>query len=395
MGDLDRRLRRALRDDLPEPSEEARARAEDVALDALPTPARARHRPWLVAAAATAVLVAAGVVGLATTDRLDVRIGREAPPPAASAPAPALSPGAGRIGLPAGAGGIAVVAGGRLWLRTRAGLGIEGLAVSTAELSPRATFVAAGIGDALVAMNPGGEAAWSHAAGGPVEAIAWAPNPIVIAYVVRRGPDRHALHLIEGDGDNDVVVDDDVSPVRPSWRADTGALAYVRRDGTVRIVTQPLGGPATDLSPAGGRVRQVAFAPSGDDLVLAGEDWIAIAAGGRPGPSLSQDGVDGAAWSGGAVLVAAGRGARGALSSYAAATVGKPFGVSEGPRIGSLAPIGDGARLVAAVDAGSAARSELWEVAAPARGAPAPLTPRRVLLSLPAAAGPVTALSVR
>ncbi len=77
---------------------------------------------------------------------------------------------------------------------------------------------------------PDGRRAWSHPTPGPVVAAAWAPNPIVIAYVVRRGG-ANELHVIEGDGDRDQLVDADVAPVRPSWRADTQALAYVGRDG--------------------------------------------------------------------------------------------------------------------------------------------------------------------
>jgi len=79
-------------------------------------------------------------------------------------------------------------------------------------------------------MSPDGTRAWSHPTAGPVVAIAWAPSGLRIAYVVRL-PHRFALHLIEGDGDHDVVVDDSVRPARPVWRADSLAVTYTGAGG--------------------------------------------------------------------------------------------------------------------------------------------------------------------
>ena len=91
--------------------------------------------------------------------------------------------------------------------RRRAALGgheggfrLQGLPVTSAALSPRALYVAAGIGDSLVAMAPNGRTAWSHPAGGTVVAIAWAPDGLRIAYVVHAGTSlRPARHLRQRD----------------------------------------------------------------------------------------------------------------------------------------------------------------------------------------------------
>ena len=107
-----------------------------------------------------------------------------------------------------------------------------------AALSPRALYVAAGIGTSLVAMAPNGRRAWSHPAGGRVVSIAWAPDGFRIAYVVHAG--RHfVLHVIYGNGIHDLTVDRSVRAVRPSWRADSLALAYVGGGG--RAVVYDLG----------------------------------------------------------------------------------------------------------------------------------------------------------
>ena len=130
-------------------------------------------RRWLLAAAAAVAAVVVAGAALAATDRLDVRLG--------APPAPTGRGGwdaaRGVVQLPDGTQGMALVAGGRLWLGTREGLGVQGLAVSTAELSPNALYAAVGIGRSLVAIAPDGRRAWSHPTPGPVVAAAWAPNP--------------------------------------------------------------------------------------------------------------------------------------------------------------------------------------------------------------------------
>jgi hypothetical protein len=60
--------------------------------------------------------------------------------------------------------------------------------------------------------------------------------------------------------------------------------------------------------------------------------------------------------------------------------------------VAALAPIGDGERAAVAVRVGE--ETQVWETGRPAPGRDAELTPRRVLLRVPAPAGPVS-LSVR
>jgi hypothetical protein len=307
--------------------------------------------------------------------------------------------------VPEGARGIALVAGGRLWLGTREGLGVQGLAASAAELSPNATYAAVGIGRSLVAIAPDGRRAWSRRAPGPVVAAAWAPNPIAIAYVVRRGG-AHELRVVEGDGDGDRLVDPDVAPSRPSWRADTHALAYVGGDGRARVAEYP--SLATGPVPGqGAAVAAVAFAPRGDRLALAtAGPPVAVAfrggaaAAGPPTPrSGSGARLTALAWGAPDVLLAAGDEPPGAGPDRvwslvdAGGPAGKPAGAAHADTpVLALAPIGDGRRLAAAVRAG--AETQVWEVDTPELGRDEPLRPRRVLARIPAAAGPVS-LSVR
>ena len=103
------------------------------------------------------------------------------------------------------------------------------------ELSPNALNIAVGRGRDLVAVhtNGSGERVLRRTEG-QVVAISWAPNPIEIAYVVKTGT-HYRLHLIEGDGDNDRLIDPSVSPARPTWRWDNGELAYVSSNGHVVV----------------------------------------------------------------------------------------------------------------------------------------------------------------
>jgi len=397
MSDLEPRLRRALRA-LPEGSEQARRRAEEAALAALPQARRRRSR-WVLATCGAFVAVAIAGAALAATDRLEVRIGA----PAGDRPAVATAPPAGRVVLPAGAAGLGVVADGRLWLRTSSGLGVQGLAVTTAELSPQARYAAVGIGRSLVAMAPDGRRAWSHATAGPVAAAAWAPNPIAIAYVVRNAG-RHELRVIEGDGDGDRLVDGDVAPVRPSWRADTLALAYVGSDGAAHVAAYPSLGVERRVAPPRGRVTQVAYAPSGDRLALATAKQgrlaeFGVVAAADIGPWTdpgwgARIRVRAIAWSSPDELAVAGDERRDGevrgrlwLLPASGRGIGKARASQTGPPIAALSPPGADARMVVAVRSG--AGLEVWEVATPRGGGERPLTPRRVLLRVPADGRPV------
>ena len=265
-AELEQRLRDAFAR-LPKPTREATARARSDALTALgPTAARSRGALLLVAFA-VAFVIGAGAAALAATGNLRVTIG-------AAQKATATIPT--RLSVPAGSNGIAVVAGGKLWLATRGGLRIEGMPVSTAELSPRALYAVVGIGSSLVTLAPGRRRPWVQETGGRVIAAAWAPDGLKIAYVVAR-PGGDELRLIEGDGSPDRLLVRRVSAAKPSWRPDSLAVAYVDPRG--RAAVYDLGASTTrtfDTRRCGGPARMVAYSPRGKRLAVAGTSGVAL-----------------------------------------------------------------------------------------------------------------------
>jgi hypothetical protein len=123
-------------------------------------------------------------------------------------------------------------------------------------------------------MAPTRRLAWTHATGGPVVAVAWAPDGLRVAYVVHVGT-RYALRLIEGDGDHDQLVDPSVRPVRPAWRADSLALAYVGAGG--HPVVLDLGHDSRHvLGRECGSASQVAFSLAGRHLAAATVEGIVV-----------------------------------------------------------------------------------------------------------------------
>jgi hypothetical protein len=282
-SDLERRVARALQE-LPGPSAEAEQVARRAVLEALPRPGRrpgvSTLRILALAGAAVGVL-AAGAAALAAIGGIEVRLGT---PKRAPSPAPP------RLNLPRGAHGFAVFTGGKLWLTTRVGVRIEGLGVSAVALSPRARFVAVGVGNELVAMAPNRRQAWARTTRGRVVAAAWSPDGLKIAYVVARASpradQRNEIRLIEGDGDHDRLLDVGVAQVSPSWRSDSLALAYAGIGGGA--IVYDLGHLSRRLieprchSP--GPVRALAFAPTGRELAALTPTGVLLA-GGRSRPA--------------------------------------------------------------------------------------------------------------
>jgi hypothetical protein len=218
-SDVEQRLD-GLLDHVPEPGPEVGERARFAAIAAL-RPAAPSHRglrTGVLAFAAAVVLLAVAAGSLAAAGALHVRFGTPKPARAAA------------LRLPSGAAGVAAVVDGRLSVLTRSGFRLQGLPVSSAALSPHALFVAAGIGRSLVAMSPNGRRAWSRPVGGTVIAISWAPFGTRIAYIVRSGR-RLGLHMIWGNGRHDSVVDPSVRGVRPEWRVNSLAFAYLGAGG--------------------------------------------------------------------------------------------------------------------------------------------------------------------
>ena len=246
----------------PEPEAGAGEEALHRALRAL-QPAAAAHRgvrTVALAFAAALVLLAIAAGSLAAAGALHVSFGTKTKPPVTM-----------HLTLPRRADGIAVVVDGRLSVVTKGGFRLQGLPVSAAALSPHALYVAAGIGRSLVAMAPDGRRAFSHPAGGRVVAIAWAPDGFRIAYVVDTGR-RFVLRAIYGNGTHDEVIDRSVRPVRPSWRADSLAFAYVGGGGSAVVYDLGHSSRRVVVRPTSvGAVTQLSFAPTGSALVVGGQ----------------------------------------------------------------------------------------------------------------------------
>jgi len=257
-SELERRLETMLAE-APEPDPGAGEKALHRALRALHPVAASRRgfRAAVLVFAAVLVLLVIAAGSLAGAGALHVSLGTKPKP----------HPAGKHLSLPQGAHGIAAIVDGRLSVVTRDGFRLQGLRAGAAALSPRALYIAVGIGRSLVAMAPDGRLVWSHPTGGRVVAIAWAPDGLQVAYVVRDGR-RFALHTIYGNGKpgTDRVVDSSVRPVTPSWRADSLALAYVGGGG--KAVVYDLGHTKHSVVSVKGAVTSVAYAPAGKTLAI-------------------------------------------------------------------------------------------------------------------------------
>ena len=264
---LERQLRAAF-GRLPDPSREASTRARAGALAVLGPSQRRSRGGLLLAAVAVAFAVGASAAALAATGKLHVAIGTRS-----KAPRPIPT----RLGLPPGSHGLAVVAGGKLWLATRNGLHIEGMPVSAAELSPRALYAVVGIGSSLVSLAPGNRRPWVHQTGGRVISASWSPDGLKIAYVIARRGGGYELRLIEGDGEPDRLLVGSVRSAKPSWRADSLAVAYV--DARGRAAVFDLGTASTrtfDTRRCGGIAGAVAYDRRAAALAVVSAHGIAI-----------------------------------------------------------------------------------------------------------------------
>lgn len=250
----------------PDPDPGAGEKALHRALRALQpaAPARRGVRTAVLVFAAVAVLLGIAAGSLAAAGALHVSIGHKAKPRKEIT----------QLVLPKGANGIAAIVNGRLSVVIKGGFRLEGQAATAVALSPHALFVAAGIGSSLVAMAPNGRQAWSHPTGGRVVSIAWRPDGLEIAYIVRRG--RHlSLHVIYGNGKRDEKIDRSVRAVRPSWRPDSLAVAYVGAGG--RAVVYDLSHQSRHVVGGPAPITHLSFGPSGA-LALAragaGIGWL-------------------------------------------------------------------------------------------------------------------------
>ena len=254
-NELERRLE-GLFAEAPKPDPGAGAEALHRALRAL-QPVAAPHRGLRAAVLAFAAVVFLLVIAagsLAAAGALHISIAAKPKPPPTT-----------QLTLPNGASGIAAIVNGRLSVVIKGGFGLQASATDAA-LSPHALYVAAGIRHSLVAIAPSGRHAFSHPAGGRVVAITWAPDGFRIAYVVHIG--RHfVLRAIYGNGRHDELIDSSVRPVRPSWRADSLAFAYVGAGG--KAIVYDLGHQSRSIVGRSAPVTRLAFAPAGSKLLVA------------------------------------------------------------------------------------------------------------------------------
>ena len=361
--ELERQLRAGF-GRLPKPSREASARARAAALDAVGPGRRRAQGGLLLVAFVVAFVVGAGAAALAATGNLHVRIGARAQN---AKPVPT------RLSVPPGSHGVAVVAGGKLWLATRGGLRIEGMPVSAAELSPRALYAVVGIGSSLLTLAPGNRRPWVHQTDGRVIGVAWSPDGLKIAYVVAR-PGGDELHLIEGDGSPDRLLVRRVRPVRPSWRADSLAVAYVDRRGRAGVFDLGSGRPRTfDTRRCGGAARAVAYDRRAPALAVVSAHGIAIVRRwNRPASCATLDlsaSPFAAGWvRGGQVVLAVNRGLGGSLQRLSAANLNEAGAAFARERLRGLATAPAGSSVAVAVRR-SAATVDIGIVSSPELGA--------------------------
>jgi hypothetical protein len=288
-SELERRLEGMLAE-APEPDPGAAEEALPRALRALQPAASPRRslRTAVLVFAATAVLLGIAAGSLAAAGALHVSLGVK------------RQPAITQLVLPKGANGITAIVDGRLSVVTKGGFRLQGQTATAAALSPHALYIVAGIGDSLVAMAPNGRQAWSHLAAGRVIAIAWAPDGLQIAYVVR-SRDHLALHLIYGNGRKDTTIDRSVRAVRPSWRADSLALAYVGAGG--RAIVYDLSHERRDLVAVRAPVTGIAFPPRGNSLAVETPTgvWLAHAGGAN---TVTTSAVEAFGWLNGGLGVA-------------------------------------------------------------------------------------------
>jgi hypothetical protein len=266
--ELEERLERALAD--LEPGSNVTERARAAALAALPARSGPRRPLLLLAAACAAAFVFGGVTLAATTGGLPlVQSGSASHDHGGQATGQRHRHRPG-IFLPRGAIAFAAAADGRVWLAATSGTRLTGTRATAYELSPGAIWSVVGSPGTMraVGVQQHGEGFRRAVTGTPL-AAAWAPAGIRIAYVVRT-PEGDRLHDMYGNGTHDFLVGRRVAPVRPSWRWDSQAFAYVADDGRV-MIHNAISGSTSPLVRACGirHATALEFAPFGGLLAIA------------------------------------------------------------------------------------------------------------------------------
>ena len=144
-----------------------------------------------------------------------------------------------------------------------------------ASWSPHGRFVVAWRGGELLAVEPGGGVRWSLARRGTVSLARWSPvDGFRIAY--RSGA---SLRVVNGDGTGDRELAT-MRAVAPAWRPDDAhVLAYADARGRVRVLAVDTGRELWRTAPVPG-IRQLAWSPDGDRLLVATPRRLLFHAGG-------------------------------------------------------------------------------------------------------------------
>jgi hypothetical protein len=266
-AELERELREV---SLPgEGAARERARREVLAAHAA---APARRRPRAAAIATAVVLAAIGAssltrpgqaVGEWLGDRFVQQVVHQ---PATPRPLPRRQTG---LDLPT-PGRLLVASARGLWIVDRDGRRTGLGDWTSGTWSPHAYYVAAARGRTLAAVRPDGAVRWRRTLPARVADPRWSPDGFHIAY---RAGDR--LHLIWGNGRNDVALRGEAAPAAPAWRpSDARTVAWARADGTV-IVEDAFTGLVL-WRHRGGPVRHLSWSADGRRLLIAGRRHGAV-----------------------------------------------------------------------------------------------------------------------
>ena len=266
-NELENRLGRALRS-IPLTGQ-SRERARQVALDAL-TPPPPSRRPVavkvLVASIAAACLISAGVA-LAASGGVEFHVGR-----ARSVHHPdARQAGNRLVSSPSGLG-VLHRRGRRSRLDRRGALPASGCGTALRDrCEPRRPLRTPGKGSSA---SRGCLSVWASRVHTPcpgrVIAASWSPLPIRIAFLAQT-PSGYVMHDMWGTGSHDRRGPGLASPVAPSWRWDSLAVAFVRANGRVAILSPTSG--AVETLPRSCSIRSaqaIAYSPSNGLLAIAG-----------------------------------------------------------------------------------------------------------------------------
>jgi len=348
-SELENQLERALRA-IPPATDEAREGARRGAVDTLVPHSPPRRRMAVraaFAAAAAACLITAAGVALAASGRVEINVGQ----PESSTSGTGATPASTSSPLPAGSAALVVRVGDHVWSAGARHLHRLPGRLSTISVSPGAVYELQAKGHLLRAVAyRSGRVAFTLRVPGRVVAASWSPLPIRIAYI-EQTPSGFQMHDMWGTGSYDRRAAGLASPVTPTWRWDSLAVAFVRASGHVAILS-PTSSTIETLprSCSISHPQAIAYAPSNALLAVADRHRLAIidTAGTRPTHCLTHaPGQPALAWIGGHRLaLGAGTHLRDLTISWAGV---RSHTYAVGGTIAALAPAPHGHQIAIAV----------------------------------------------